>query len=129
MTNMRGRSLEKFEKYEFVHFTKNHPTLSIILLLVIFFATLVPGKVINCRPLPQCCRRYIFSPACRGVAAKRSEMALKGINQALMRDPRMEFPALDPDYDENGDFGALIDDEVDFQALNRIKSSTNVHVE
>ncbi|XP_066248840.1 uncharacterized protein [Euwallacea similis] len=64
------------------------------LVLVMALTTHIETRTMACRPLPQCCRRYVFSAGCRGVAAKRNNnVALPdpGIDD-LFRDPRTPTP-------------------------------------
>ncbi|XP_066137789.1 uncharacterized protein [Euwallacea fornicatus] len=65
-----------------------------ILVLFMALATHIETRAVACRPLPQCCRRYVFSAGCRGVAAKRnSNLALpESVIDDLFRDPRTPTP-------------------------------------
>ncbi|XP_019770585.2 uncharacterized protein LOC109544715 [Dendroctonus ponderosae] len=67
-----------------------------LLLMCLVAASTVESKVIDCSPLPECCRTFVFSPGCRGVAAKRNGPASIQRNSHYQREPRLV--SVDPDY-------------------------------
>ncbi|XP_050315043.1 uncharacterized protein LOC126749397 [Anthonomus grandis grandis] len=96
----------------------------LVLLSLMLSVTILQGKVANCRPLPQCCRRFVFSPACRGVAAKRN-LPVSVIEDNVIRDPR--FFAADLDYASDNDFkNALVEN---IGSMTRLKMEAEEHGE